>query len=57
MWIGGVADSTLTIVVRAGEVWETRGGKPKCYPNEHAFALSLKTLEWRRLSEDEAADA
>lgn len=25
--------------------------------NPHAFALSLDTLQWRRLSEDEAADA
>lgn len=45
------------IVVWGGKVWETRDGELSLYDHAGAFALSLDSLEWRRIGFDEAANA
>ena len=45
------------IAVTGGRVWETRGGKLDLHDSDGAFALSLASLEWRRLDGDEARNA
>ena len=45
------------IVVWGGQVWETRNGELDLHDNHSGFALSLDSMEWRRMGFDEAADA
>lgn len=45
------------VVVKGGQIWETRQGKLGLHPNAATFSLDLARGEWRRLTDAEAADA